>query len=170
MDVISIIARLERFPDALESSIRLFSPLDVAWKPSDREWSALEVLAHLADEEESDFRPRLRLAIESPGSPWLPIDPEGWAVERRYNEMAADPVLARFRRERAASVSMLRSLGAVDWNAGWSHPRAGFVSAGDLLVSWAAHDALHLRQLAKLQWKLAVRDGGGFSPHYAGDW
>ena len=40
----------------------------------------------------------------------------------------------------------------------------------DLLTSWAAHDALHLRQIAKRLFQLAERDGGEYNSRYAGEW
>ncbi len=42
--------------------------------------------------------------------------------------------------------------------------------AGTLFASWLAHDALHLRQIAKRMYELAVRDAGSFDTKYAGDW
>jgi hypothetical protein len=38
------------------------------------------------------------------------------------------------------------------------------------MVSWCAHDALHLRQIAKRTFQMAQRDGGRFTADYAGDW
>jgi hypothetical protein len=38
------------------------------------------------------------------------------------------------------------------------------------MVSWAAHDMLHLRQIAKRLFQIAQRDGDGFSTDYAGEW
>lgn len=169
MNIALLVARLERFPDILDATIASFSADDLRWKPSPKEWSALEVAAHLADEEALDFRPRLRSTLESPGAPWPPIDPEGWVVAHGYARMEVAEVLARFRRERAASVAWLRTLADPDWSASYAHPKAGPISAGDLATSWAAHDALHLRQLAKIAWQLAVRDGEG-SAEYAGNW
>jgi hypothetical protein len=40
--------------------------------------------------------------------------------------------------------------------------------AGDLLASWAAHDARHLEQIAKRLHGLAARDGTPYSVAYAG--
>ncbi|MCP4798050.1 MAG: DinB family protein, partial [Phycisphaeraceae bacterium] len=49
-------------------------------------------------------------------------------------------------------------------------PRSGSLRAGDLLAAWCAHDALHLRQLARRLHELTVVRGGGFDAGYAGDW
>ena len=42
--------------------------------------------------------------------------------------------------------------------------------AGDLLASWCAHDALHLRQVAKRLHQLTDAQAGDFEVGYAGDW
>ena len=56
------------------------------WKPGKDRWSILEVINHLYDEEKGDFRKRLELTLDNPEGPWPPIDPEGWVVQRNYNE------------------------------------------------------------------------------------
>jgi len=46
---------------------------------------------HLVDEEEGDFRLRLRSTLEDPARDWPPIDPEGWArLVRSYMVLGRD--------------------------------------------------------------------------------
>jgi hypothetical protein len=144
-------------------------PLEAArWKPAPEKWSALEVVCHLADEEVEDFRGRLRLTLESPGAPWPKIDPVAWVTERRYAEQPLGPSLARFLHERAASLQWLAGKREANWDAAYQHPKVGPVGAKLLLVNWMAHDLLHLRQLARLQYeKLATL---GEKLDYAGPW
>jgi len=96
---------------------------------------------------------------------------ENWPAYVRAITKAGDWLIA-FAREREASLLWLRSLGNVDWKIAYIHPKVGPVTAGELLVSWAAHDALHVRQIAKRMFELAARDGEpeGFSTRYAGEW
>jgi hypothetical protein len=117
-----------------------------------------------------DFRTRLRLTLESPETDWMAIDPRGWAVTRKYNEQQPAEVLDRFRVERRASVQWLRGLKCPDWTRQHVHPKFAGISAGQLMASWAAHDSLHLRQIAKRRFQLTQRDAGGFTPEYAGEW
>ena len=56
----------------------------------------LEIVNHLYDEEQYDFRVRLRYILESQEGDPPPIDPDGWAVERRYNERDLGDSLANF--------------------------------------------------------------------------
>lgn len=180
-DPTPLIDRLERAEHALPAMARIASEPDAKWKPapSDRfpsgAWSILEICCHMLYEETEDFRTRLRLTQEDPAAPWPGWDPEGHAVRERYNEQSLPVVLDAWVRERKATVRWLRELvgsGRADWFVAYNHPRVGPVRAGVLLVGWAAHDALHLRQISKRLFELAERDGKGpgFETDYAGKW
>lgn len=160
---------MERFPPALQTLLAHLPPEDARQRGAAGQWSILEIIAHLADEEDADFRTRARLTLEDPARDWPKIDPEGWATERRYNERDLSTELDRFAAARAESLAWLRSLDDPDWNTVHEHPR-GNLTAGDLLASWAAHDALHLRQIAKRLHELAARDAPGRDIGYAGPW
>lgn len=170
MNVLAIVNRLEAFGAALPALVSGVGDDDARFRPEASSWSILEVVTHLADEEVEDFRRRVRLTLEDPGSPWPSIDPEGWARERRYNESDLGESAARFVAERKRSVEWLRGLGDVDWRQAHEHPRLGSMRAGDVLASWAAHDALHLRQIARRMFQLTNRDAGDFTTRYAGGW
>lgn len=170
MNAQAIISRLDGFARILAPIADALAEDDARWKPPDGAWSILEVVNHLADEESEDFRTRLRLTLESPDAEWPPIDPEGWASQRRYNERRLRESVERFVRQREESVRWLRSLKDPDWNASREHPRAGRLTAADLLASWTAHDALHLRQIARRLHEMAARDADGARTLYAGQW
>lgn len=171
MNTQTLICRLERFPAALSAAVATASPADLRFKPPSGNWSVLEVVCHLADEEVDDFRARIRFILDRTPGTWSPIEPSAWARDRRYNEQDPASALARFVSERARSIAWLRTLPLhTDWALAYPHPELGPVRAGDLLASWAAHDALHLRQIAKRFWELASRDAPGFSTAYAGEW
>ena len=172
MSIHAVIGRLVGMPAALRSLAVGVSSEDAHFKPPSGAWSIVEIMNHLVDEERDDFRSRLRSTLESPEKRWPPNDPEAWSRDRRYQERDLSESLTTFEKERAESIRWLRSLGTVDWEQTHIHPKAGPVRAGDLLVSWAAHDALHMRQIAKRLYELAGRDGaeGGFSTRYAGEW
>jgi hypothetical protein len=172
MNPTAILEQLARTPGALTAWLDGLQPDRARFKPPNGAWSIVEILAHLVDEERDDFRTRLRLTIESPEREWPRIDPEGWARERDYLARDLGEMLRDFERERADSIRWLRSLTNVDWSTPHMHPKFGPIRAGDLLASWAAHDALHVRQIAKRMFELAGGDGAaeGFSTRYAGEW
>jgi hypothetical protein len=169
----ALIASLDRFRTILPAVIAGITTEDARWQPNESHWSILEILMHLCDEEIEDFRTRLRVTLEIPKhgmKPWPPIDPEGWAVARVYNDADFDHAVARFVKERKDSIDWLRSLDDADWSVAYQHPKFGPIRAGDLLAAWAAHDLLHLRQIAKRLYQIAQRDAEGFSTRYAGEW
>ena len=161
---------LGRFGQMLPEIVRDVATDDSRWKPSDGAWSILEVVCHLADEEEFDFPERIKLTLADPNRSWPPIDPEAWPVERRYNEGNLNEAVARFDSLRNQSVRWMRSLVNPDWTRTYHHSKFGSVRAGDLLAAWVAHDYLHLRQISKRMYQMAARDAGDYSVHYAGGW
>ena len=170
MNASKLINALEAFGIALPAIAAGVSDEDARWKPPSGAWSVLEIVRHLGDEEVDDFRMRVRMTLKSPDEAWPPIDPEGWAVERRYNEGDFADAVKRFARERTGSVMWLRGLGPSDWSKTYQHPKFGPIRAGDLLTSWRAHDCLHLRQIAKRMFELTQSHGEPFHIDYAGEW
>lgn len=170
MDLQKLIGSLDRFGRMLPEVVRDIPADDTRWRPPDGVWSILEVVCHLADEEEFDFRARLQRTLSNPEEPWPRIAPVEWAVERRYNDGDLSAAVARFESLRRESVTWLRSLTEPNWASTYQYPQHGPIRAGDLLSAWAAHDALHLRQIAKRMYQLAARDAGEYSIHYAGEW
>ena len=168
IDLDGYIRRMGTFPRAVRTLVEPLAADEVRYKPDKSTWSMLEIVCHLGDEEVLDFRTRARLTLADPTQAWPPIDPEGWAIERAYNEQDLEGALTLFERERAASIEWLRGLESPDWGLVHRHPTIGPMAAGDVLVSWAAHDALHLRQFATRLVQLAERDASGFSTRYAG--
>lgn len=161
--------RLRRSADAIDVLVRGL-PLETArWRPDPGQWSTLEVICHLADEEVEDFRARVRLTLTDPAADWPPLDPPRFAIERHYQEQPFGPTLARFLNERAVSLQWLASQREARWEAVHVHPTAGPLTARSLLANWMAHDLLHLRQLARLQYE-ALAAGSGEKLDYAGPW
>jgi hypothetical protein len=138
---------LARVPDALS---RLLGGLDAAaWRarPAPAEWAPVEIVCHLRDEETEDFGARVRVVVEG-GTAFTPIDPERWAVERRYLEADGPAALAEFRARRGVSLAFLATVAPERLTATVTHPRTGGLSGLDILAAWVAHDRLHLAQLA----------------------
>ncbi len=170
MNLNAIVSRMRGFPAVIEGLAGGLSIEYARWRPSDGAWSVLEIVNHLADEEAEDFRLRLQSTLADASKAWPGIDPEGVASKREYNKRELGESLARFRAEREASIAWLETLGSPDWRVAHRHPKLGEMSAGVLLASWAAHDALHVRQIAKRLFQLVERDAAGFSTRYAGEW
>lgn len=166
-------ASLERTPRAVRGLLEGLGDEDARWRPGEGDWSILEVVNHLADEDAEDFPVRLESTLRDPAAAWAALDPEGVARERRYNERVLGESLARFEDGRRAALGRLDRLldaGEPDLAVAYEHPKLGPIPAGVLLVSWVAHDHLHVKQIAKRLFQLAERHGGGYSTLYAGEW
>lgn len=158
---------LARLPVVLEA---LLGGVDEArWRarPAPAEWSPLEIVCHVGDEEVEDFGARLRVIVEGAAA-FTPIDPERWAVERCYRKADGAAALAAFRERRTATLDLLAAVDAGRLERAIDHPRLGRVSGLDLLAAWMTHDRLHLAQLAAT---LARTDADRLAPlrtEYAG--
>ncbi len=170
MDPAPFVTALETNAPIIVALTRAVPPQQSRWRPAPDEWSALEVINHLADEEGEDFRTRLDTVLHRPEADPPPIDPEGWVLAREYNTRDLDESLDRFLAERRRSLAWLRALAAPDWSRSWSHPSGFTIRAGDLLAAWAAHDLLHLRQLVELQYHGRTEDAAPYDVEYAGPW
>lgn len=165
-----LIARLAAGRGVVRALVADVSEAQALWRPAADQWSILEIVCHLLDEEREDFRTRLDFTLHRPGEAWPPIDPPGWAATRGYRERALAVQLQEWLDERERSLVWLRGLSEPDWARAYHHPKFGPITAGDLLLSWVAHDLLHARQLARRQFEFAALQGAPHSTRYAGDW
>lgn len=169
--------RLDGLAERLRAHADVFAALvagvgdeQARWKPDPAQWSILEVVNHLADEETEDFHTRVDLTLHRRGVEWPRIDPQKWAVDRRYNERDLAESLERFLARREESVEWLMALASPDWSVAYEHPRFGPIRAGDLMLSWVAHDHIHIRQINRLHREFLVASVPSYSPEYAGRW
>ncbi|MCH7549483.1 MAG: DinB family protein [Candidatus Krumholzibacteriota bacterium] len=161
--------RLGANADAIDSFVSHIGIAQARWKPAPEKWSMLEVVCHLYDEERFDFRQRIDYLLHKPGTEFPRFDPVVWVQEHRYAEQDIVEMRTLFRREREHSVSWLAALESPDWSASRDHSTFGTLSAGRFLASWVAHDYLHLRQMARLNYEhLAYTSGEPLD--YAGVW
>ena len=162
--------RLFANAETMAALARHLTDAQYRWKPAPEEWSILEVLCHLYDEERDDFRQRTRLTLENPQADWPPINPAGWVAERAYNVQDPAQKLEAWLAERRASLAWLRGLQNPNWESTHTHPQFGSASAGQMLEAWVAHDHLHIRQLNQLHWQWLAQTADPFSLEYAGGW
>lgn len=162
--------RLAAFPSALLALLDGLDDTDARCRPPNGAWSIVEIINHIADEDEEDFGTRLRMTLEDPSNAWPGIDPEAAARERNYNGRSLGESLDRFAKTRAGWVKWLCLLENPDWARAYTHPKLGDIAAGDLFAAWCDHDTLHLRQIAKRLHELVGVHTPGFSPSYAGEW
>jgi len=170
MDADLLIEKLAHGPEMVRTVTAGLNREEARWRPAAGGWSVVEVVNHLLDEETDDFRRRIEFTLLRPGQAWPSMDPERWAVERRYQERDLAESLAAYARERDTSLRWLNDLDAPDWNRGYDHPRMGRLTAADLLASWVAHDLLHVRQIVKRRFEMLAAATAPARIEYAGKW
>jgi hypothetical protein len=148
-DTLLVDARRElaRLPIVLDALLAGLDPAGARTRPATGEWSPIEILCHLRDEETEDFGARLRVIVDGAGE-FAPIDPERWAKERRYHEADLPDVIQALRVRRQASLDLLASVSPETLEGSRPHKRLGSLSGQDILAAWVTHDRIHLAQLA----------------------
>lgn len=136
-------------------------------RPAPEEWSPVEIVCHLRDEETEDFGARVRVVVDG-GEHFALVDPETWAVERRYREQDPEAALAELLSRRAASLAFLRAVEPARLTRAVTHRQFGALSGLDLLVAWVTHDRLHLAQLAATLARIGADHWAPLHAEYAG--
>lgn len=170
MHHIAIARQLAQQAQTIRSLVADVPEAQARWKPTPEDWSLLEVINHLYDEEREDFRQRVDYLLYRPTEEPPPIDPVGWVTARAYNQRNLAESLQNFLQERNQSITWLHGLVNPAWSNTYRHPAGFTMSAGELLACWAAHDLLHLRQLIELHYAWHKAQVAPFSLAYAGDW
>ena len=166
-----LLQRLDSMTVVLPALVQNLSDADMRWHPPSGNWSLLEIVCHLAEEEVNDFRARVKTILDDPNQPWPAIVPEKTVIEKQFNQQGVKESLEQFLAERKRSVEWLgETLGQTnDWESAYLHPEIGPIKAGDLLASWIAHDLLHVRQIAKRIYELNLRNATPYEVGYAGE-
>lgn len=86
MNIETVISKLEKNADVFKSLLTNAELPFQQWKPEENKWSLLEIVCHLLEEEQLDFRARIKHIIETPDSKMPSIDPQGWVKEKNYSE------------------------------------------------------------------------------------
>lgn len=158
---------LARLPGLLDSLLTELD--DETWRgrPVPNEWSPVEIVCHMRDEEREDFGARVRV-IAASGTQFVRIDPEQWAKDRNYgaeDPRAAVTALKQARRDNMAFLALLdpaRLLHVVD------QPQLGKMSGLDLAAAWVTHDRLHLAQMMATLARLGATRWADLRTGYAG--
>jgi DinB superfamily len=164
-----IITALEKNAFVFQALLSGIEPNKIHWRPADDKWNMLEIVCHLLDEEQYDFRARIKHVLENPLLPMPSINPTVWVQEKNYASMDYKKTLKSFLIERTQSVNYLHSLHNANWQTLHHHPKLGDVNAAYFLHNWLAHDYLHMRQVNRYDY-LYLKENSGIDLRYAGDW
>lgn len=145
------ISLLERTPAALDALLRDLPESWTRHSEGGSSWTVVDVVGHLIHAEHADWIPRAQWILEfGESKPFPRLDREG-----HRNLTAGKPLaqlLDEFAQARAQSLDALRALNlqAQDLERRGQHPALGGVTLSQLLATWAAHDANHLHQIARI--------------------
>jgi hypothetical protein len=164
------IRQLTANAEAMRALVQNVSEEQAQWSSSQRAWPLREVMTHLYHEERGDFCAHLQELLSHPPKQWGALRPgQHGPVE------SCRQALELFLAERQASIVWLRALASPDWEVkpqirfGQSHETMT-LSAGDVLVSWLAHDYLHIRQINALLYGWQAKQAAPYAVNYAGRW
>jgi DinB superfamily len=171
MNLTQYMADMQATIPIMEAALSSIGAQEARWKPGPDRWSILEVVNHMADEESEDFRHCVDMLLHSPRRDWPKLETWEWVLSRKYNERDLAESLGRFIVARQESVAWLGGLSSPAWDnlhAG-NHPFAEKKTAGDVMVSWVAHDFFHIGQINTLRWEHLNAAEPSFSTVYAGE-
>jgi DinB superfamily len=142
-----LMARLEQMPGFLETAFGALSASEAVVRASDGTFAPVEQCWHLADLEREGFLARIgRLLRED--DPELPdFDGARVAEERRYLTLSLAEGLAAFRRARAQTIELLRTIQGETWTRRGRQEGVGEVALCDIPAMIAEHDASHRREI-----------------------
>jgi hypothetical protein len=170
INIEEIVRQLTGNAQAMRALALTCSDEQARWKPGPEAWSMREVLEHVYNEERIDFRKHLKEMLSDPPQPW-----GEWRREEYIPVEDCLQALEAFLVEREASIAWLLALQSPNWDvvSKASFGPAGDVltlSAGDVLLSWVAHDYLHIRQMNELLYAWNAKQAVPYSVQYAGGW
>jgi hypothetical protein len=169
MDFVTLYRELESSTEMIRALLSGITAEEARIKPTPESWSILEVVCHLYDEEREDFREHLDFILHRQQEEWHRINPEGWVIERKYNEQDFPKMQEKFFAERQKSLDWLSDISNSDWDITYTS-QYGSVSAGEMFSCWIAHDNLHIRQLVELRRARIENITKPFPLEYAGNW
>ena len=124
------------------------SDVELDRRPSDDEWSAREIVHHLADSEmTSAIRLRRLLSEESPVI--AGYDEAEFARRLRYRSRPIEPSLDALAAARRTTSDILRRLEPADWDRAGTHSESGAYSVDDWLRIYASHAHDHADQIRR---------------------
>ena len=151
-----LIAKYKAGYDEVVRALAGIAPDERDWRPAPGEWSAREVVHHLADSETiSGIRLR-RLLIEN--NPVIQgYDQEEYARRFRYQERPWEPALRAFEAARTTTAQLLESMSDADWGRVGTHTESGPYSAEAWLRIYADHGHVHATQIRNNRTAWAAR-------------
>ena len=146
-DPIEVLSGLDLSLDRSTSGLTL---TQLAQPEKSGKWSVTDVVQHLADSElVTSYRIRMILASDTPDIQGY--DQDAWAQRLRYAQSSLADALTQIRVLRTRNLELLRRLQPDEWERTGTHSERGRESIRHITKLQAAHDLVHLRQIARIK-------------------
>jgi len=142
----ALIRQYETGYDDVVRALQGITPDELDWRPAPGEWSAREVVHHLADSE-TIAGIRLRRLLMEDRPVIQGYDEAEYARRLRYQTRPMEPALRAFEAARATTVQLLETLGDADCQRTGTHTESGPYSVATWLQIYAAHGRVHAEQI-----------------------
>jgi DinB superfamily len=144
----SLIARYKAGYAEVVAALKGIGLEELNWRPAPKEWSAREVVHHLADSETiAGIRLRRLLAEDKPQVQGY--DPDDYARRLRYQDRPMEPSLQAFEAARATTGQIMDLMTDADWQRAGTHSELGSYSAERFLEVYSGHAHEHAGQIRK---------------------
>jgi hypothetical protein len=142
-----LLDRYRRGPALVAAALDGLTDEDLDARPSPGEWSAREVVHHLADSETTSGIRLRRLVVED--EPFIPAYDEAEWARRLHYDRPIETSLALFTAVRAATASLLDALADADFERAGTHEESGPYGVATWLEIYASHAEEHAEQIRK---------------------
>lgn len=143
------LALLEKTPQLLKTLLADLEDDTLCWKPAPERWSIGEILAHLAELEET-FAGRVQRIVTEDSPAFEVYDLKTASADGRYSKADPEQSLASFLEAREGNLAFLSMLPPGAAARAAEHSEVGTFTLSELLHEMANHDLGHLRQIAEL--------------------
>src|SRR4029453_9065839 len=138
----TLIAQYTAGYDEVVRALAGTGPDERDWRPAPGEWSAREVVHHLADSETISGVRLRRLLIED--APVIQgYDQVDYARRFRYQDPPWEPAPRAFEAARSTTAQLLEAMTDADWSRAGTHTESGPYSAEAWLHTYAEHAHIH---------------------------